>query len=257
MRLNKYLAIYGACSSRRAADELIRKGVVQVNGKQVLDLATQITVGQDEILVANVPVRTSSAPLVYWLLNKPRCLLVSHQAEEHKRTIFSLPMLRKIKFPLKYVGRLDYLSEGLLLLTNDGQLAYRLMHPSFATEKVYEILLHAKLTDEQMRAARQGNLLPDGQVRYFKISPVQRQYLGASYGHWYRVVVHEGRNNLLRRVFAALNMKVLRLLRVGFAGLQLDRELVAGSYRQLTAVEIKNLRRLTAIPKDTCNKRGK
>ena len=246
MRLNKCLALFGACSSRRAADELIKQGLVQVNGKHVVDLATQITIGQDEIAVANVPVQANSAPLVYWLLNKPRCSLVSHQAEEHKRTIFSLPALRKIKFPLKYVGRLDYLSEGLLLLTNDGHLAYHLMHPSSTVEKVYEVLLHTRLTDEQLQDARRGELLPDGKVRYFKIALLQRQYLGASYGYWYRIAVHEGRNHLLRRVFAALDMKVLRLVRVGYAGLQLDRGLQAGSYRQLNAAEIKTLRKLSA-----------
>lgn len=249
MRLNKCLALFGACSSRRAADELIRQGLVQVNGKSVVDLATHITVGQDEIEVANVPVRADSAPLVYWLLNKPRCLLVSHQAEEHKRTIFSLPVLRKIKFPLKYVGRLDYLSEGLLLLTNDGQLAYHLMHPSSAVEKVYHVLLQAKLTDEQLRDARRGELLPDGKVRYFKITLLQRQYLGSSYGYWYKVAVHEGRNHLLRRVFAALGMKVLRLIRVGYAGLYLDNGLQAGRYRQLHTAEIKKLRKVSATTK--------
>ena len=249
MRLNKCLALFGACSSRRAADDLIKRGLVQVNGKHVVDLATQITVGQDEVAVADVPVRTSSAPLVYWLLNKPRCLLVSHQAEEHKRTIFSLPALRKIKFPLKYVGRLDYLSEGLLLLTNDGQLAYRLMHPSSMVEKVYEVLLPARLTDEQLHDARRGELLSDGKVRYFKITFGQRQHLGASHGYWYRVAVHEGRKHLLRRVFAALGMKVLRLVRVGYAGLQLDKGVRAGSYRQLTATEIKTLRRLSTTEK--------
>lgn len=247
MRLNKCLALFGACSSRRAADELIRQGLVQVNGKHVVDLATQITVGEDKIAVANVPVQASSAPLVYWLLNKPRCLLVSHQAEEDKRTIFSLPTLRRIKFPLKYVGRLDYLSEGLLLLTNDGQLAHRLMHPSSAVEKVYEVLLHVQLTAEQRQNARKGELLADGKVRYFKISYGQRQYLGASYGYWYRVAVHEGRKHLLRRVFAALGVKVLRLVRVGYAGLQLDADLQAGRYRQLAAAEIKSLRKLSAI----------
>jgi len=246
MRLNKCLALFGACSSRRAADELIKQGLVQVNSRPVVDLATQITIGQDEIAVADVPVRANSAPLVYWLLNKPRCLLVSHQAEEHKRTIFSLPALRKIKFPLKYVGRLDYLSEGLLLLTNDGHLAYRLMHPSSTVEKVYKVLLHTRLTDEQLKDARRGELLPDGKVRYFKIALLQRQYLGASYGYWYRVAVHEGRNHLLRRVFAALDTKVLRLVRVGYAGLHLDSALQAGSYRQLNAVEIKTLRKLSA-----------
>ena len=249
MRLNKCLALFGACSSRRAADDLIRRGLVRVNGKHVVDLATQITVGQDEVVVADVPVRTNSVPLVYWLLNKPRCLLVSHQAEERKRTIFSLPVLRKIKFPLKYVGRLDYLSEGLLLLTNDGQFAYRLMHPSSAVEKVYEVLLSARLTDEQLQDARRGELLSDGKVRYFKITFGQRQRLGASHGYWYRVAVHEGRKHLLRRVFTALGMKVLRLVRVGYAGLQLDRGLRVGSYRQLTSMEIKTLRRLSAIEK--------
>ena len=244
VRLNKCLAQFGVCSSRRSADALIKQGAVRINGQQVFDLATRVTIGEDKVVVNDMPISQSSAPLVYWLLYKPRRLLVSRQPEGNKQTIFSLKCLRKIRFPLKYVGRLDYMSEGLLLLTNDGQLAYRLSHPRFALEKQYVVLLDQKLTPEQLQTARGGELLPDGKINFFSINFQHRQFLGKSHGYWYRVTVREGRNRLLRRVFAALGLTVLRLIRITYAGLPFAADIEEGNYRQLTSAEIARLQRL-------------
>lgn len=239
-RLNLYLTRNGVCRSRRLADNLINTGRVSINGQQVSRLATQVAT-TDRVTVDGVEI-TRRPPLVYWLLNKPRAYLVSHQAETHKPTIFDLPRLNNVPFPLTYVGRLDFHSEGLLLLTNDGKLAHRLCHPRFKVRKTYQVLLSRKLSLEEHQLAEQGELLNDGRVNYFRLKYLRRQFLGKSYGYLYQVIVAEGRNRLLRRVFAVFAIRVLRLSRIAYGELHLPADLTAGRYRQLSSVQIDYLK---------------
>lgn len=181
-------------------------------------------------------------PLVYWLLHKPRGYLVSRRGEKHKPTIFDLRSLHKIRFPLSCAGRLDYQSEGLLLLTNDGDLIQRLCHPRFGMEKSYHVLLNRKLSPGQSRLIQDGNLLADGKVRYLRLRFQHREFLGKSHGYWYKITVKEGRNRLIRRLFVAVDIRVLRLIRVSCGKIRLPVDLSPGAYRQLTAAEISYLK---------------
>ena len=214
-----------------------------VNGRAVCEPGLQIVPHTDALRVRGALLRWQMPPLVYWLLHKPRSTLVSRRGDGNKTTIFALPCLRRIRFPLFYVGRLDYQSEGLLLLTNDGELAHRLCHPSFEVQKTYHVLLAQHLSPAQEQLARQGELLEDGKVRYFYLRRQQRVWLGKSHGFWYVVKVKEGRNRLLRRVFAALGVKVIRLQRVAYDKLHLPNDLPPAQYRQLRAAEILQLKK--------------
>lgn len=242
MRLNQCLARLGACGSRREADTLIKQGGVAINRQQVADVGTQIVLYRDTISVNGKDLTWKFPPLVYWLLHKPKGYLVSRRGEESKPTIFDLRSLRKIRFPLSCAGRLDYQSEGLLLLTNDGDLIYRLCHPRFGIEKSYHVLLNRKLSPEQSRLVREGDLLADGKVRYLRLKFQHREFLGKSYGYWYTVTVKEGRNHLIRRIFMAIDTKVLRLIRVSCGKIQLPTDLPPGEYRQLPTEEISYLK---------------
>ena len=250
MRLNFCLTRLGVCLSRRQADTLIKQGAVAVNGQEVCEPGRQVVPHADVLRLHGTRLRWNMPPLVYWLLHKPRGTLVSRRGESSKATIFALPCLRRIRFPLFYVGRLDYRSEGLLLLTNDGELVHRLCHPSFEVQKTYHVLLSQRLSPVQEQQARQGELLEDGKVRYFQLHRQQRVLLGKSYGFWYVVQVREGRNRLLRRVFEALGVKVIRLQRVAYGALRLSDDLPPAQYRQLTAVEIVQLKKTAGILED-------
>lgn len=255
MRLNFCLTRLGVCISRRQADTLIKAGAITINGQAVCEPGRQVAPHADTLLLNGTPLHWNMPPLVYWALHKPRGVLVSRCGEANKATIFDLPCLRRIRFPLFYVGRLDYHSEGLLLLTNDGELAHRLCHPAFAVEKSYHVLLGQRLTPVQEQLACRGELLADGKVHYFRLRYQQRVFLGKSYGFWYAVHVREGRNRLLRRVFAALGIKVIRLVRVAYGGLHLTEALPPAKYRQLSAAEIATLKKHTTRKAkiETCN----
>lgn len=250
MRLNLCLTQLGVCHSRRQADNLIKQGVVAVNEQAVCEPGLQVVPHDDTLRLHGTLLRWNMPPRVYWMLHKPRGTLVSRQGEDDKDTIFALPCLRRIRFPLFYVGRLDYHSEGLLLLTNDGELAHRLCHPSFEVKKTYHVLLAQRLSSTQEELAQQGELLADGKVHYFQLRRQRRVFLGKSYGYWYVVSVKEGRNRLLRRVFAALGIKVIRLQRVAYGGLRLPDSLPPAKYRQLTAAEIVQLKKTAGFTED-------
>lgn len=250
MRLNLCLTRLGVCMSRRQADALIKQGVVAVNGQAVCEPAQQVMPHNDTLRLRGTRLHWNMPPLVYWMLHKPRGTLVSRRGEDNKETIFDLACLRRIRFPLFYVGRLDYPSEGLLLLTNDGELAHRLCHPSFEVQKTYHVLLAQRLSPAQEELARRGELLEDGKVRYFRLRRQQRVLLGKTYGFWYVVNVREGRNRLLRRVFAALGVKVIRLQRVAYGRLRLTDSLPPAKYRQLTATEIVQLKKIAGLKEE-------
>lgn len=145
------------------------------------------------------------------------------------------------------VGRLDFRTEGLLLLTNDGELARRLMHPKFEVPRYYHVLVSGELRSGDEDAIRRGITLEDGPTSNVDIVFSNNVDLGKSKGSWYHVTVREGRNRLVRRLFEAINYKVIRLVRFGYGDLRLPQDLEPGGYRQLNSEEIRKLKHLVQL----------
>lgn len=182
------------------------------------------------------------------MLNKPDFCLTSRKGEEGKNTIFDLPALRQLKFLLYPIGRLDYRTEGLLLLSNDGELVHRLTHPSYKVTRTYQVLFNRKLEADEEKAIRQGVTLDDGPTQACELQILQSVDLGNSRGSWYLIKVKEGRNRLVRRIFESFNNgKVVRLVRMAYGNLHLPEELKAGDYRQLSSAEIQSLKEAVGL----------
>jgi 23S rRNA pseudouridine2605 synthase len=210
IRLNVYLQKRGL-GSRRKCDELIEVGRVNVDGKKVTVLGTMIS-PDAQVKVDNQwvqePIRAC-----YYLLNKPVRTLTSRADAQGRPTIFDLPSVKNLPTNIQSVGRLDFNSEGLILLTNDGEMAYTLTHPKFSVEKSYAVLTNDLITPSDLEKLRSGVILDDGFAKPIRVKLGAKQVLGVSKGHWVEVVVTEGRNRLIRRIFEAVGLKVLRLVR--------------------------------------------
>jgi pseudouridine synthase len=231
MRLNRFLASSGLCS-RRAADELIRSGQVTVNGEVTHELGTRIDPAVDDVRYDGkrvVPERP-----VYILFNKPAGVLCTNAADEERQRV--IDFLPEIRGRLYTVGRLDADSEGLILVTNDGDFAQTVAHPSHGVAKTYAVLVRGRVTREDAEKARGGVWLAEGrttgaQVRIERVGK-DRTYL--------KVTLREGRNREIRRVFARLGYPVRSLKRVRIGRLTLH-GLGAGRYRFLDAAEVQEL----------------
>jgi pseudouridine synthase len=251
MRLQKWLSQLGI-ASRREAEKWISEGRVAINGRVVSELGTRVNPEVDNIAVDGRAVKSKLPPKVYWLLNKPDKHLTARSDElTDKKTIYDIPMIARAKFLVNPVGRLDFRTEGLLLLTNDGELSYKLCRPEYHVPREYQALLDSRLTREEEQEIKKGITLEDGPVTDVKIKFVHGENLGVSTGSWYIVTVHEGRNRLVRRMFEHFGKRVVRLIRVGFGDIRLPVNLPAGEYRQLTAEEVASLRAATERPIDT------
>lgn len=232
MRLNRFLALAGI-SSRRGAEAFIRDGLVSVNGKVCTDFSTQIAPA-DHVKVQGRPVRARE--LVYILLNKPRDFLTTRADERSRKTIYDLLPGKLPK--LAHVGRLDRESEGLLLLTNDGELALRMTHPRFKLEKEYLVTLDREFQLADVPKVRKGVYLAEGRAKFdavFKLNPQQ-----------VRVILTQGIKRQVRRVFAALNYNVKRLQRIRIGTLT-DKGLRPGDLRFLTREEVLSLNSLPKV----------
>src|SRR5438132_5934134 len=222
-RLNKLLAHAGV-GSRRRCDALIRSGRVAVDGRPVHDLGTKIDPDAHELTVDGHPVGLERP--VYWLVNKPRGVVcTNHDPAGRTRAIDLVPHVEQRVYT---VGRLDEMSEGLLLLTNDGDLAHKLMHPRFGIEKTYLAQVAGKPGREDMEQLLKGVWLSDGHVRARRVKRLKSQ--GDS--TWLQITLSEGKNREIRRMLARLNHKVLRLRRVAVGPIRLDR-LPSGKSRRL------------------------
>jgi 23S rRNA pseudouridine2605 synthase len=246
MRLQKWLSQLGI-ASRREAEKWISEGRIAVNGNLVIALGTKVNTEKDQIFVDGKLVKSKLPPKVYWLLHKPDKILTA-RSDDNKPTIYDIPMVAKAKFLISPVGRLDFRTEGLLLLTNDGELSYKLCRPEYHVPREYQVLLDGRLTREQEQEVRRGVELEDGAVKDVKITFVHGANMGVSTGAWYVITVHEGRNRLVRRLFEHFNRRVVRLIRVAFGDIRLPADLPAGEYRQLTAEEVVKLRQATDAP---------
>jgi 23S rRNA pseudouridine2605 synthase len=226
VRLNRYLALAGL-SSRRGAEEYIRRARVTVNGELSTDLATQVA-PSDQVRVDGKVVRTQQ--FIYVLLNKPVDFLTTRSDDRSRKTIYDL-LPRDVPH-LAHVGRLDKESEGLLLLTNDGDLAFRITHPKFKLEKEYLVTLDREFATEDSAKTKKGVYLAEGRARFDSIVKVNPRQV--------RVVLTQGLKRQVRRVFAALEYKVKRLQRVRIGPLT-DQRLRPGEIRLLDKKEVESL----------------
>jgi 23S rRNA pseudouridine2605 synthase len=233
-RLQKIMAQAGL-GSRRACEELIRQGRVQVDG-QIATLGQKVDPARQRIVVDGQPL-VPSEPLVYVALHKPRGVLAVSHDDRGRRTVRDLVPLPGHLYP---VGRLDALSEGLILLTNDGRLANRLTHPRYAHDKEYHVQVQGEPSDATLEQWRRGVYLDGRRTAPARVTRL-RQEKGAT---WLRVVLREGRKRQIRRVALSLGHPVLRLIRQRIGPLRLGK-LEPGQWRHLTNSEIKTLRRAT------------
>ena len=231
IRLNKFLANAGVCS-RREADSFIEAGVVSVNGQVVTELGTKVK-RSDSVLFHDQLV--SIEKKVYILLNKPKDYVTTSDDPQNRKTVMDLVKgaCRERIYP---VGRLDRNTTGVLLLTNDGELASKLTHPQYMKKKIYHVYLNKNVTAGDMRMIADGIQLEDGEIHADAIdyaSDTDRKQVG--------IEIHSGRNRIVRRIFESLGYKVLKLDRVFFAGLT-KKNVRRGDWRYLTEQEVNMLR---------------
>ena len=231
IRLNKFLANAGVCS-RREADEFITAGVVSVNGVVVTELGTKIK-RADEVKFHDQMV--SIERKIYILLNKPKDTVTTSDDPQARRTVMDL-VKGACDERIYPVGRLDRNTTGVLLLTNDGELASKLTHPKFMKKKVYHVYLDRNVTAADMRQIADGITLDDGEIHADAIeyaSAVDKKQVG--------IEIHSGKNRIVRRIFEALGYHVIKLDRVYFAGLT-KKNLRRGQWRYLTQEEVNVLK---------------
>jgi len=243
-RINKLLARAGV-ASRRGADELIRAGRVTVNGSVVVELGTRVDPAHDALKVDGRRVHLETGSRVYLMLHKPREVVTTLSDPQGRPTIVDyLHGVRGRVFPL---GRLDFLSEGLLLLTNDGDWAQALMHPSSHVEKAYRVKVRGIPSPQTLAKLSQGIRL-EGR----RTAPAEFKLARGGSHAWLEVTLREGRNNQIRRMLEAVRHPVFRLKRVSIGKVGLG-QLPAGRLRHLTTTELKLLK---GAPRDAARRRN-
>lgn len=236
-RLQKVIAQAGI-ASRRKAEELIQQGKVKVNGKVVTELGTKVS-AQDKVEVNNIPLEKETP--AYFLLYKPTGVISSVTDDKGRKVVTDFfPEIPQRIFP---IGRLDYDTSGLILMTNDGDFANILMHPKYKVEKTYVAKVKGPLTGEKIRMLEKGVMLEEG-----KTAPAHVKILSWDKRKEVAIVqltIHEGRNRQVRRMFEAIGCKVMKLKRERYAFLELG-NLRPGDARELSPHEVKQLRALAS-----------
>ena len=234
MRLQKYLALSGV-ASRRNAEKMIAEGRVSVNGKVITEMGVQVDELNDKVTVDGTLCHLEEEKH-YLAYNKPMGEVTTVTDPEGRATV--MDKFRDYPVRLYPVGRLDYDSEGLILLTNDGDLMNNLLHPSREVDKEYLVKVSNRVSDEDIRRLRAGVQLDDGRMT----SPADVHLVRyEAFASVLLVSIHEGRNRQVRRMFAAVGHEVVSLKRVGFATIKLH-DLPRGQWRKLTDVEVKKLK---------------
>lgn len=247
LRLHKFLAQCGY-GSRRQCEDLIRAGRVQVNGAVVREMGLKIVPGVDRIELDGREVQPCREPLVYYILNKPRGYITTREDERGRCTVYDL--LRGVKVRVFPVGRLDRDSEGLLLFTNDGELAHRLMHPSFRVEKEYRVWVEGAITDEAIRSLESGMSFEGEHYQPAQVRVVSRKPAVSELS----IVIREGKKRQVRRMCLAVGHPVQRLVRVREGRLSLG-NLQPGKLRQLSPAEVAMLRQEAGL--ETSSEEGR
>lgn len=230
IRLNKYIANAGICS-RREADTYIAAGNVTVNGRSVTEMGYQVR-PSDEVRFDGRLIKAEKKE--YILLNKPKNFITTTKDEQGRRTVMEL-ISSASRARLVPVGRLDRNTTGLLLFTNDGELAKKLTHPKHGVRKIYHVELNRVLKAADLQQIRDGVELEDGPIRADEVS-----YIDGATKREVGIEVHSGRNRIVRRIFEHLGYEVVKLDRVVFAGLT-KKDLPRGHWRPLTKQEVINL----------------
>ena len=231
LRLNKFLANAGICS-RREADEFIQAGVVTVNGEVVTELGTKI-LRTDVVKFHDQPVTIEKK--VYVLLNKPKDYVTTSDDPQQRKTVMDL-VKNACSERIYPVGRLDRNTTGVLLLTNDGDLASKLTHPKYLKKKIYHVYLDKNVTAHDLQQIAEGIQLEDGEIKADDVQyahPTDKKQVG--------IEIHSGKNRIVRRIFESLGYRVQKLDRVQFAGLT-KKNLKRGDWRYLTEEEVDRLR---------------
>jgi 23S rRNA pseudouridine2605 synthase len=235
-RLQKVLARAGF-GSRRQIETWIRDGKITVNGK-LAELGVSISdtdlvkIEGRSVSIASDPARTART-LIY---HKPAGELTTRKDEAGRPTVFdNLPRLRNGRWIT--VGRLDFNTSGLLLVTTDGELAHRLMHPSWEIEREYAVRILGKVDDESLQRLQEGVMLEDGMAAFASIQDAG----GAGANHWYHVIVREGKNREVRRLWESQGLQVSRLIRIRYGPINLPRNVRAGHFQDLQQDEVKAL----------------
>lgn len=235
-RLQKIIASAGIVS-RRKAEELITTGRVQVNGQVVTELGTKADAEKDHIRVDGKLIKGAQRN-VYLMMNKPKGYVTTVSDPEHRPTVMDL--VRGIGGRVYPVGRLDYSSEGLLLLTNDGELANRLMKAGSQVPKTYVVKVAGKPASEKIEKLRGGLTIPTGKGRRVRTAPVRIELIKDAENPWYEITLMEGRNRQIHRMFQEVGHHVEKIRRVKYGPLSLDIE--PGKLRPLTAQEVARLK---------------
>ena len=236
--LNKFLSQSGI-ASRREADRLIEEGRVKVNRRLVLTLGSKVNPAKDRIEVDGKVIQSASG-LVYKVLHKPVGYLVTRKDPFGRSTVMELlPEMKTRLFP---VGRLDYDSQGILLLTNDGELCNRLLHPRYKIGKTYVIRVKGKPATSDPKKLEKGIYLDNKKTSPAKIFKLRENLRGTSL----KVELHEGRKREIRRMFAVIGHEVQTLKRVNFAGISLGK-LRTGQWRSLSPREVASLKKKTGL----------
>ena len=237
--LVKILAEHGI-ASRRASERMIREGLVTVDGQVVSDPGLIVDIRAQKVLVDKLPLPDRPDP-TYLVMHKPRGVINSKNDPEGRATVYDL--ITDKTSGLETVGRLDYGSEGVLIVTNDGEMAYRLTHPGYGVTKTYLTKVSGTPDKRKLSQLAKGVILDDGPTSAARVELVS----SAGPSSWVLITIHEGRNRIVRRLMDAVGHRVLKLKRVGFGGITL-RGLEPGQCRSLSSGELTHLRRLIKEP---------
>ena len=249
-RLQKILSRAGI-SSRRAAEKIILEGRVTVDGKIISELGTKADIEKNDICVDG-KILTFDEEKIYILLNKPKNFLCTVKDDRGRKTV--LDLVKEISARIYPVGRLDFDSEGLIILTNDGELTNALLHPRFKILKTYRVKIFGDLTEEKIKKLRAGVELEDGLTAPAEVFLISREKNFSVA----EITIHEGRNRQIRRMFAAVGCEVKKLTRIKFANLNLA-GVEVGKFRRLTSAEIKKLYEISNLDNNSISvkKHGK
>lgn len=234
-RLQKIIS-HAGITSRRKAEQLILEGKVTVNGEVIKELGVKCDPNKDDIRVNGEQIFIDDERIVI-LFNKPAKVITSMSDPHNRKKVVDFIKIDERVYP---IGRLDYDTEGLLLLTNDGDLANRLMHPKYGIQKIYEVIIKGSLKKDEISKLRNGILLRDGLTSPAKITMIAKLSNNRSK---INVTIHEGRNRQVRRMFEALNYEVEYLKRICYGFLTLE-GVEIGRYRHLSKKEVARLKDL-------------
>ncbi len=240
VRLSKYLADCGICARRKAEQEIL-DGKVFVNGKLVNELGTKVDTWKDKVTYEGKPV-SSKSKFVYILLHKPVGYVSTVKDEQNRPTIMSL--VKNVNARLVPVGRLDYNTSGLLLMTNDGALTYKLTHPKHEVEKTYLAKIDGFPSKQELQSFRSGLYIEDSVVGKYKTAPARIFIVNRDErSTLVKILIKEGRNRQVRKMCEAISHRVINLKRIATGNIALG-DLETGKYRHLTKDEINYLKKL-------------